>query len=88
VSLRISRQGSLHDIYLLPRDQRVRRIHHDLITSLQPSDYFDFAPEVVTRSEIRKLDFAVPYNAYLQTLGPENEAAGGNQESRVRGRYV
>jgi hypothetical protein len=86
--LRISRQGSLHNIHLLPRDQRVGWIHYDLITSLEPGDYFDFTPEVVTRSEIRKLDFAVPYNAYLQALGPENEAAGGDQESRVRGRYA
>jgi hypothetical protein len=50
---------------LLARDQRIGRIHHDLIARLQSGDYFDLAPEIVTRSNVRKLDLAIPYDTCL-----------------------
>ena len=88
VSLPISRQGGLHNVHLLPRDQRIGWIHHDLIVSLQSGNYFDLASEVVTRSEIGKLDLAIPYDTYLQALRPENQGADRNQKGGVRGRNV
>src|SRR5579864_6435368 len=87
-SLSISRQGSLHDIYLLSRDQRIGWIHHDLVVSLQSSDYFNLAAEVVAGCNIGQFDLAIPYDTSLQVLRPENERADGNQKCRVHGRDV
>src|SRR5689334_18998721 len=47
VSLSVSRERGLHNIYLLSRDQRIGWIHHDLVAGPQSSDHFDLAAQVV-----------------------------------------
>src|SRR5579863_2335557 len=83
LSLRISRQCSLHHLYVLSGNQRISRIDEYLVVWREAGDDFYLIPKIVPWSNVGYNGVSVFHHTHLQLLASKDQGADWKQEGRI-----